>query len=122
MSYIWRTKTWHSEFVDPGVYLLDLDVLMLDLHYLLLQITPLSLELLDHLLNVLKFYDEVVDLSSLLQTVFFGITVQGLKHIFVYDSLFDDGVRLDAVRLMLLLCLAVGVDSGSVRAHKHNGI
>lgn len=99
-------EEWHGELVDDINSLLESPVLPLELVELLERACVLPLEV---------------------ETLLFGFSAVGKKriicspeHITLLDCLFDDGVGLDAERLALLLGVAERLDSGHVRADKHD--
>lgn len=99
-------EEFHDDHVDETNPLLESLVLHLELVELLERACVLSLEV---------------------EALLFGFSAVGKKriicspeHITLFDCLFDDGVGLDAERLALLLGVAERLDSGHVRADKHD--
>ena len=99
-------EEFHDDHVDETNSLLESPVLPLELVELLERACVVSLEV---------------------ETLLFGFSAVGKKriigspeHITLLDCLFDDGVGLDAERLALLLGVAERLDSGHVRADKHD--
>ena len=99
-------EEFHDDLVDETNSLLESPVLPLELIELLERACVLSLEV---------------------EALLFGFSAVGKKriicspeHITLLDCLFDDGVGLNAERLALLLGVAERLDSGHVRADKHD--